>query len=94
MRSTTLALMLGLGLVVTTFFLWGYSWNYSNNDCQPGEPCPTGLRVIEVVNAVFFPLGSILFFVAIARGLWNDFRARRWPGHSGEARLGHGRKSD
>ena|SRR2546422_704771 len=80
MRSTTLALLLGLVLVVTSVVLWGYSWNYSNNDCQPGEPCPTGEQVVRVVNAIFIPLGSLLFLVALARGLWNDFRVRRRTG--------------
>jgi hypothetical protein len=86
MRSTTLALLLGLALVITTFVLWGYSWNYSNNDCQPGEPCPTGYHVIQIVDAVLFPLGSVLFVVALARGLWRDYlrglrnRRRSWPG--------------
>src|SRR5438552_3076654 len=90
-RSTTLALLLALGLVITSFFLWGYSWNYSNNDCQPGEPCPTGDHVIRVVNAVIFPLGSVLFLVALARGLWLwiDYLAGRWPGQSRQGRLGH-----
>jgi hypothetical protein len=95
MRSTTLALLLGLALVITSFVLFGYSMDhYSNNDCQPGEPCTTGERVIDVVNPIFFFFGSALFLVALVRSVWNDFRAGRWPGQSGQARLGHGRKSD
>jgi hypothetical protein len=93
MRSTTLALLLGLALVITSFVLFGYSMDhYSNNDCQPGEECPTGDRVIRVVNPVFFFLGSILFLVALARGLWIDFRAGRGPRQVGQAPRGHGRK--
>jgi hypothetical protein len=80
MRSTTLALMLGLALVITSVVLWGYSWSYPNSACQPGEPCPTGDHIIRVVNGVFFPLGSTLFFVALARGLWIDARGLRHRG--------------
>jgi hypothetical protein len=95
MRSTTLALLLGLALVITSFVLFGYSMDhYSNNDCQPGEPCPAGERVIDFINPVFFFLGSTLFLVALARGLWIDFCAGRWPGQGGHAPLGQGRKSD
>ena len=67
MRSSPLAAALGLLMVVASFILFGYSWNYENNDCQPGEPCPTGLRVIRVLNAVFVPFGSTLFIVGLAR---------------------------
>ena len=78
MRTNGLALLLGLVLVATSVVLWGYSVdNYSNNDCQPGEPCPTGERVIRVVNPVFFLLGSTLFLVALARLVWSDLRGLR-----------------
>jgi len=81
MRSSVLALLLGLGLVITSVVVWGYSVDhYSNNDCQPGEPCPTGDRVIRVANPVFFFLGSTLFLVAFGRSLWHDFRVRRRTG--------------
>ncbi len=94
MRSTTLALLLGLALVITSFVLFGYSMDhYSNNDCQSGEQCPTGDRIIRIVNPVFFFLGSTLFLVALARGLWIDFRAGRWPGQRRRGLVGHGRKS-
>jgi hypothetical protein len=94
MRSSVLAFLLGLAVVTASVVLWGYSVdNYSNNDCQPGEPCSTGEQVIRVVIPVCFLFGSTLFLVAFGRSLWNDFRARRWPGQSGQA-LGHGRKSD
>jgi hypothetical protein len=48
MRWSALAMLVGLAFVIMSVVLWGYSVdNYSNNDCQPGEPCPTGERVIE-----------------------------------------------
>jgi hypothetical protein len=95
MRSTALALLLGFLLFITAVVLWGYSVDhYSNNDCQLGEPCPTGDRVIRVVNAVFVPLGPTLFLTALARSLWNDFREGRWPGQRGRGSMGRVRKSD
>src|SRR3954453_9443452 len=57
-RSSAAALLLGLVLVITSIVVWSYSWNYSNNDCQPGEPCPTGYRVIEIVFPILF-LGGL-----------------------------------
>jgi hypothetical protein len=94
MLSSALAILLGFVLVLASVVVWGYSWNYPNGACEPGEPCPTGDRVIQVVTPVLFLLGSFLFLIALARSLWNDFRAGRWRGQSGQARLGHGRKSD
>jgi hypothetical protein len=47
-RSSALALLLGFVLLGLSFVLWGYSIDhYSNNDCQPGEPCPTGEQAIH-----------------------------------------------
>jgi hypothetical protein len=66
-RSSPLAAAIGLLMVAASLILFGYSWNYENNDCQPGEPCPTGLSVIRVVNAVFVPFGPTLFIVGLAR---------------------------
>ncbi|SRR6266516_5358688 len=94
MRSTAVAMLLGFVLVIASFVVWGYSWNYPNGTCQQqGEPCPTGDHVIQIVTPVLFLLGSFLFLIALGRSLWNDFRAGRWPGQSGQARLGHGQKS-
>jgi hypothetical protein len=78
MRWSSLAMLVGLALVITSVVVWGNSVdNYSNNDCQPGEPCPTGERVIRVVNPIFFLLGSALFLVAFGRALWADLRGLR-----------------
>jgi hypothetical protein len=83
MRSTVLAFLLGPGLVITSIALWGYSADhYSNNDCQPGQPCPTGEPVIRVVIPGFFLLGSTLFLVAFARSLWNEVRRSKYRGVS------------
>jgi hypothetical protein len=85
-RSTTFALMLSLAVVVTTFVLWGYSWNYPNGACQPGEPCPTADHVIQIANAILFPLGSTLFVVALARGLWLVVRDLKYRRHASPSR--------
>jgi hypothetical protein len=78
LRSSAIALLLGLALVVISFFLWGYSVDhYSNNDCQTGEPCPAGEQVIDVVNPVLFLLGSALALVAVGRTLWNYWSGLR-----------------
>jgi hypothetical protein len=85
LRSTVLALLLGFLVVVTSFILWGYSIDhYSNNDCQPGEPCPTGEQVIDVLGPVFFLGGSALVLVSLGRTVWNYVSAlRAWRrGHA------------
>ena len=70
--SSAFALLLGLVLVIASFFLWGYSVDhYSNNDCQPGEPCPTGEQVIDVIDPVAFLLGSALVIVSFGRTVSN-----------------------
>jgi hypothetical protein len=94
MRSTALALLLGLILVITSVVVWGFSWNYPNGACQEGEPCPTGDRVIQVVFPILFLEGLTLFLVALARSLWNDFRAGHWPGQRSQAPLGQRQKDD
>jgi hypothetical protein len=73
-RSSPIGAVLGLAMVVAGFVLWGYSWNYDNNDCQPGEPCPAGLHVIRAANAVLIPFGPTLFIVSFARMLWGGLR--------------------
>ena len=80
-RSKALALLLGVALLVTSVLLLGYSLsNYSNNDCQPGEPCPSGEQVIRVLGPVSFLGGSTLLLVAFGRHLrsfWRDLRVWR-----------------
>ena len=88
MRPTVLAFLLGPGLVITSIVLWGYSVDhYSNNDCQPGQPCPTAEPIIRVGIPGFFLLGSTLFIVAFARSLWNEVRRSKYRGvsRSGDA---------
>ena len=81
LRSSGLALLLGLGLVVLSFILFGYSVDhYDNNDCQPGQPCPTGEQVVEIVTPTAFLLGSTLVLVAFGRSVWDygsELRTRR-----------------
>jgi hypothetical protein len=72
--SSALAILLGVALLITSFILWGYSWNYENWECQTGEVCPTGLRIIEILNSVFFPLSASLLVVGFARSLWTALR--------------------
>jgi hypothetical protein len=72
LRSTLLALLLGFVLVIISFVLFGYSIDhYSNNDCQSGEPCPTGEQIIRIVEPVSFLLGSTLVLVAFGRTVWS-----------------------
>jgi hypothetical protein len=80
LRSTLLALLLGFVLVIISFVLFGYSIDhYSNNDCQSGEPCPTGEQVIDIVEPVSFLLGSTLVLVASGRTVWSYGReVRAW----------------
>jgi len=97
MRSAALALLLGLGLIVASFFVWGYSWNYPEGACEEGEPCPTGDHIIQIVFPILFLAGVPLFVVALLRSLWrlwNDLRAGSCPGAKRPGFLGHGRKSD
>jgi hypothetical protein len=81
LRSSVLALLLGFLVVVTSFILWGYSIDhYSNNDCQTGEPCPTGEQVIGVLDPVFFLGGSALVLVSFGRTVRNYVSGlRAWP---------------
>jgi hypothetical protein len=86
LRSSVLALLLGLALVVTSFILFGYSFDhYSNNDCQPGEPCSTGEQVIETLTPVLFLAGSALVIVSFGRTVWEYFSGlRAWRSSSAE----------
>jgi hypothetical protein len=78
LRSTALALLLGFALVLASFFLFGYSIDhYSNNDCQPGEPCTTGEQVIRIVEPGSFLLGATLVLVAFGRTIWNYWSGLR-----------------
>ena len=81
LRSRVLPLLLGLALLIACFILFGYSVDqYSNNDCQPGESCPTGEQVIRIVNPILFLLGSTLFLAGSGRNLWtfcHELRAWR-----------------
>jgi hypothetical protein len=80
LRPKGLPLLLALALLITCFILFGYSVDhYSNNNCQFGEPCPTGDQVIRIVNPIFFWLGAPLFLVAFGRNLWATWRdLRAW----------------
>ena len=72
LRSPAIPLLVGFVLVVVSLALFGYSMdNYSNYDCQPGEPCPTGEQVIDVVMPVAFLLGASLVLVGFARVVWD-----------------------
>jgi hypothetical protein len=80
LRSSLLALLLGFVLVIISFILFGYSIeHYSNNDCQSGEPCPTGEQVIGIIEPVSFLLGSTLVLVAFGRTVWTyGCEVRAW----------------
>jgi hypothetical protein len=51
MRSSALAILLGFVLVLASVVVWGYSWNYPNGACEPGEPCR-----LETVSSKSSPL--------------------------------------
>jgi hypothetical protein len=87
-----LGLILGLALVFLALLLLGYSLsNYPNTACQTGEPCPTGDRVIRVINPVFLWGGATLILVALSRTLWTSSTLLR-PRHN--RRRAHRRASN
>jgi len=81
MRSRpVLGLMLGAGLIVVSFILFGYSMDhYENGDCETGAPCPTGEHVIEYVEPISFLIGVPLVIVSFGATVGNYVSAlRRW----------------
>ena len=87
MRWSALAMLAGFGLVLTSLALFGYSLDhYSNNDCQPGEPCSTAEQVIRYVIPIFFSFGSALGLAAFGRTFWAELRDLRR--RQAQARLG------
>jgi hypothetical protein len=77
-RSSLLALLVGFVFVVVSFVLFGYSLDhYSNNDCQPGEPCSTGEHVIRIVEPASFLFGSALVLVGLGRSVWDHWSGLR-----------------
>jgi hypothetical protein len=79
LRSSVIGLLLSSALLVTSFILFGYSVDhYSNNDCQPGEPCSTAEQIIEVLTPSLFLGASALFLASFGRSIWSAlFTGRR-----------------
>ena len=80
--SRVAALMLGPAVLLVAFVLFVYALGTYEN-CEAGQPCPTGERVIDIVNPILFWGGSALFVVGLVRYVWfwwRSVRMRSSPG--------------